>query len=191
MQKIIEGLAHVPQGDENSCGPSVLAMVAKRFGANHGSDDVGHWVGILNPSEEEGTPNGKLAEVAHDHFECDKKAPAEWEDLVQAIDAGHPAVVNFLVRGVGPLANEGRYVEFETGLTHEEKDGHYAVAMGYTTPAHPWGEGLLILDPKLAPEPTWMGRSEFESRWRAYYADWIRWMVVVRGLKVRIAMSLE
>lgn len=176
--------------DFEGCGENTIEMVYKALA---GEDEDVDWEKVdpnnICHQKADDAHNDDFARVAQELFECTVRINATIQDILNALHAGHPVMVNYLMPyhtdpdSKNPFAHQFHPTdEFPIPPgSHEYLDGHYSVVIGYEVHG---GETVFILNDPLRGEIT-ITAHQFDAVWRAYYSSHVRWMVVAHGIHSR------
>jgi hypothetical protein len=144
-------------------------------------------------SKEADVDNDDLATILMRLFDCRVRQGACIQEIVEAIDEGHPVLINFLIpydegdpNSKNPDAWQFHNIKdfpLPNGKRAEHMDGHYCVVVGYREEE---GERLILIlnDPLRARIE--IAAEEFLCLWRAYYSHHTAWMIVAGEVREHI-----
>lgn len=150
-------LTNIPffrQSTNYTCGPACLQMLFAMHGLEHTEDELTMSAGT---TIETGTAKKSMATIARKAgFKTRTHNRATWGDIINALKAGTPALVN--------------YVEPDTD------DSHYALVVGYK-------DGNVLLHDPWNGEYFQMKRAQFLKRWLGHRvrAKDRGWMMIVES----------
>lgn len=156
--------------------------------------------------DSQGRCNGKEADVDNDHlgeilgrlFECTVLLNASVQQIIRALESGHPVVVNFLIR-FNEQDHDETNPDFKDfwpidtfplpeGIDLKCMDGHYCVVVGYED-SEDGGVTLILNDPLRG--RTKIAEEEFVKLWRAYYSHHVGWMAIVQRVNETYQQVIE
>lgn len=186
MAKLNVPLVYQPD-DHQGCGEHTLQMVWAFFAGKEGPIPWDKADPKNSCHEKElDADNDDLVQVAKKLFDCTVKTHAAVQDIINALEAGSPVMVNYLIdfhddpTVKNPYADDFKHTEefpLDDGK-HEYKDGHYSVVIGFEMNGNVCE---LILNDPLSGERR-INAADFEASWRAYYSTHVRWMVVANRI---------
>ena len=133
---LLKNIPYVRQSTDYTCGPACLQMLFAMHGLNMSEDELSMSAGT---TIETGTAKKSMVTMARKAgFKAKTHNRAAWSDIVKALKAGMPVLVN--------------YVEPDTD------DSHYALVVGYK-------DGQVLLHDPWNGEYFQMKRTQFLKRW--------------------------
>ena len=145
-------LRHKEQSTTYNCGPTCLEMLFDFYGIPYESESIEV---LCETSPRQGTDHHKLIETAEQFgVKVEAKENASLEDIVVALESGHPVIVNY--------------------FNCKSNVGHFGVVKGIDE-----ASGALILaDPKNGDDYT-LTFDHFQKHWHSQAKTTHAWMMYI------------
>ncbi len=144
---------HKTQTNTYNCGPTCLEMLLEFYGIPYESEEINI---LCETTARRGTDNQKLVHAAEMlGAQVVVKENAQLDDIVGAIEGGHPVLVN--------------YFNCKSGV------GHFGVVKGVEEHA------LILADPKQGDDYS-LTFDHFEKHWHNHAKTIHAWMMYIEGV---------
>lgn len=132
------------QSQSFSCGAAATQAVLYYYGIEHREDQI---IEALDSNDQQGTPPGNIVRALLGAGLSIFAGRTTIADVKRHLDQGHPTILAIQAWG-----EPGDYA-------HQNKDGHYVVAIGHQ-------DGSIIFDdPSLLSNRGYITESELDQRW--------------------------